>query len=158
MKQQDFGTTIQVQDGDHWGEWDKKTRNKMARKFYKEDNEAIPAIVFELSAPVGFTEITDNAEIKELYLIQYQSRIDDGKSWVLDFTADLYIDVLNGTYTDADAIDLERHISDLYNQLSNGWWLTAQNTNQGLALSGIYNQTMKDELQSTIDDYVNDNY
>jgi len=58
----------------------------------------------------------------------------------------------------SDAFDLESHISDLYNQLSNGWWLTAQNTNANLALSGIYDQAMKDELQSIIDDYVNDNY
>jgi len=70
----------------NWESGIKKQEIKWTRKFYKEDNEAIPAIVFELSAPVGFTEITDNAEIKELYLIQYQSRIDDGKNWVLDFT------------------------------------------------------------------------
>ena len=35
----------------------------MARKFYTEDDEAIPDIKFELTTPDGFTEITDSAEI-----------------------------------------------------------------------------------------------
>ena len=130
----------------------------MARKFYKEDNQAIPAIVFENVQPLGFTLITDAAEIKALYLTQYQLRIDDGQSWVLDFTADRYIDVLNEVYTTAQVFELENHIKNLYDELNNGWWLSAQNTNQNLTLSGIYNQTMKDQIQAILDTYVTDNY
>ena len=130
----------------------------MARKFYKENNEAIPTIKFENSLPTGFTEITDETEIKRLYKIQYGYRISDGKNFVLDFTSDRYIDLLNGTYTEAEVFALENHIKDLYDQLNNGWWLTAQNTNSVLILDGIYNQAMKDSIQTVIDEYVTNNY
>jgi len=130
----------------------------MSRKFFKEDNEAIPAIKFELTAPVGFTEITDPAEIKQLYLLQYQTRINDGKYFVLDFTADMYINVINGIYTDIEVFELENHIKDIYDQLNNGFWLTAQNTNQNLSLLGIYTDQMKNEIQNTLDTYVFANY
>ncbi len=130
----------------------------MPRKFYTEDNEAIPAIKFELTQPIGFTEITDSAEIKELYLRQYQYRILDGQEYVQDFTADTYIKVINGIYTDVEAFQLEAHIKDLYQELNNGWWLTAQNTNTNLELLGIYDQILKDEIQAKFDLYVSENY
>lgn len=130
----------------------------MARKFYKEDGESIPAIAFENSAPTGFTEITDPAEIKRLYVIEYNKRKTDGQQFVVDFTADLYIDVLNATYTEAEVFALEGHIGALYSDLNNGWWLTAQNANQSLSLVGIYTQTMKDDIQTILDDYVLNNY
>ncbi len=130
----------------------------MPRKFYTEDNEAIPAIKFELTQPIGFTEITDSAEIKELYLRQYQYRILDGQEYVQDFTANTYIKVINGIYTDQEAFQLEAHIKDLYQELNNGWWLTAQNTNTNLELLGIYDQILKDEIQAKFDLYVSENY
>ena len=130
----------------------------MARKFYKEDNQQIPAICFELSQPAGFTEITDPIEIKRLYILEYKKRQADGQKFVIDFTADLYIDILNGVYTEQEAFALETHIGQIYADLNNGWWLTAQNENQNLALSGIYTQTMKDDIQTILDNYVNDNY
>ena len=130
----------------------------MPRKFYKENGEQIPAIVFELDAPVGFTEITDTAEIKTLYLEQYQLRIEDGKSYVIDFTTDVYINVLNGVYSDIEAFELESHIKELYSELNNGLWLTAKNTNTNLPLLGIYDQILKDEIQAILDSYVFENY
>lgn len=130
----------------------------MARKFYKENIEVLPAISFELSAPVGFTEITDPAEIKQLYLLQYQKRISDGKFFVLDFTADMYINVLNGVYSEAQVFQLENHIKDIYDQLNNGFWLTAQNTNQDLSLLGIYTDQLKTDIQIILDTYVSENY
>lgn len=130
----------------------------MSRKFFKEDIEILPAVVFELTAPVGFTEITDPAEIKQLYLLKYQSRINDGKYFVLDFTADMYINVLNAIYTEAEVFQLENHIKDIYDQLNNGFWLTAQNTNQNLSLSGIYTDQMKNDIQTVLNTYVSENY
>lgn len=130
----------------------------MPRKFYKEDGEQIPAIVFELDAPVGFTEITEQEEIKTLYILQYQYRIADGKKFVLDFTADIYIDVLNGVYSEIEAFQLEAHIKELYSELNNGLWLTAKNTNSNLEILGIYTQQLKDEIQATLDAYVFENY
>jgi len=130
----------------------------MPKKFYKEDNEAIPAIKFVSNQPLGFTEITDPTVIKDLYIRQYSYRITDGKEYVVSFTADRYIDVLNNTYTTAEVFALETHIKDLYEQLNNGWWLTAQNTNSILALSDIYDQAMKDSIQTILDEYVTENY
>jgi hypothetical protein len=130
----------------------------MARKFYKENGQQIPAICFELTQPAGFTEITDTEEIKRLYVIEYNKRKADGIQFVIDFTADLYIDVLSATYTESEVFALETHIGEIYADLNNGWWLTAQNANQNLTLSGIYDQTMKDEIQTILDDYVNNNY
>lgn len=130
----------------------------MPRQFYKENGEQIPAILFVNEQPEGFTLITDPNEIKQLYLGQYQQRIDDGKGWVLNFTADMYINVLNEVYTAEQVFALENHIKNIYDELNNGFWLTAQNTNENLTLSGIYTQLLKDEIQAILDAYVNDNY
>ena len=43
-------------------------------------------------------------------------------------------------------------------QIKEGSWLTAQNTISGIALSGIFDQTMKDSITSDIDNYVSANY
>jgi len=130
----------------------------MPRQFYKENGEQIPAILFVNEQPEGFTLITDPNEIKQLYLGQYLQRIDDGKGWVLNFTADMYINVLNEVYTAEQVFALENHIKNIYDELNNGFWLTAQNTNENLTLSGIYTQLLKDEIQAILDAYVNDNY
>ena len=130
----------------------------MAKKFYKENGEAIPAIIFELIAPTGFTEITDAEEIKYLYITQYENRKQDGKNFVTEFTADLYINVLNSVYTSTEVFSLETHISKLYENLNNGWWLTAQNTNLNLPLNGVYTQDMKDSIQNIINTYITNNY
>ena len=130
----------------------------MPRKFYKEDNEPIPAVKFEVTQPTGFTEITDAVEIKQLYIKQYNVRIEDGEVYILDFTADMYIDVINGVYTELEAFALEAHIKDLYAALNNGWWLTAQNINSNLILDGIYDDIMKNNIQEVIDTYVIENY
>jgi len=130
----------------------------MFRKFYKEDNEPIPSIVFKLEQPVGFTEITDTVEIKQLYIKQYNSRIIDGNTYVIDFTADRYIDVITNVHTIEEVFALESHIKDLYVELNNGWWLTAQNTNINLPLMGIYDQIMKDSIQVALGTYISENY
>ena len=93
-----------------------------------------------------------------MYLIQYKYRIKDGKEYVLGFTSDRYIDIIKGVYTDEEIFALENHIKELQEQLNNGCWLTAQNTNSNLETSGIYTKSMKDEIQATIDNYVAENY
>ena len=135
------------------------------KKFWTEvDAVNIPAVVFSEAQPPPsadgkeFTEVTDSAEIKQLYLTQYSYRISDGSDYVKDFTADRYIDVINEIYTEAEVFALESHIKDLYSALSNGWWLTAQNINQNLTLDGIYDDAMKSIIQSSIDTYVSNNY
>jgi len=130
----------------------------MSRKFYKENIAVLPSIVFALEQPEGFQEITDTQEIKRLYILQYSYRIEDGQEYVQDFTAETYIKVLNGIYSDQEAFQLEAHIKELYQELNNGCWLTAQNTNASLELLGIYDQILKDEIQEKLDLYVSENY
>jgi hypothetical protein len=130
----------------------------MARKYYTEDNEAIPAICFEESQPVGFTLITDQAQLHDLIKGQYLQRSDDGANYYNDFRTDRYMDILNGVYTDAEVFALESHLENLGIQIATGNWITAQNTNSNLSLSGIYNQVMKDEIQTEIDVYISLNY
>lgn len=144
-------------DGGHTIESDKKIK-RMARKFYRENNEQIPAIVYELSQPVGFTEITDEVELKRLYINLYQQRKVDGLDYFDSFRADLMMDIINQRYTSQQVFDLENHLSVLISEIVLGNWLTAQNENFNLIISGIYDQTMKDEIQTTLDNYVNDNY
>lgn len=130
----------------------------MARSFYKEDNQAIPAIVYELTQPSGYTQITDSEELKRLYIGLYNQRHQDGISYFDDFRANIMMDIIAGTYTALDAFNLENHIKYLQDEIILGNWLTAQNINSNLALSGIYDQTMKDEIQTYIDVYVTNNY
>tara|TARA_R110002020_G_scaffold13182_2_gene47581 strand:- start:4499 stop:4897 length:399 start_codon:yes stop_codon:yes gene_type:complete len=132
----------------------------MARKFYIQDEVSVgdPGIVFELTQPSGYTQITDEELIKELYIRQYKYRILDGKDYVLNFTAERYIDLVNGLYTEAEVFSLESHVKNLFDELNNGLWLTAQNTNSNLEVSGIYTQLMKSEIQLDLDNYVSENY
>ena len=76
----------------------------------------------------------------------------------MDFTADMYINVLNGVYNEPEVFELENHIKDIYDQLNNGFWLTAQNTNQNLELLGIYTDQLKTDIQIILDTYVSQNY
>ncbi len=130
----------------------------MARSFYIEDNVAPPSISFELTAPSGFTEITDEATLQSLYEGKYNDRTEDGANYYNEFRTAVYLKILNETYTPTEAFLLEIHVKDLKEELTTGNWLTAQNVNTNLALSGIYTQAMKDELQSTIDAYVTNEY
>jgi len=130
----------------------------MARSFYKEDGEAIPAIMFELSQPVGYTLITDLDELRKCYISKYNERQTDGGIWFQDSRADLMMDIIAGTYTPSEVFALENHLKSLTENILAGSWLTAQSISTNLAISGIYNQTMKDEIQGVIDAYVTNNY
>ena len=130
----------------------------MARKFYKENNESIPAIVFENNAPEGFTEITDENELHELYLDKYAERQNDGMQYCNEFRATLYMEMLKGTNTESETFLLENHLANLKDELISGNWLTAQNTLENLPLLGIYDATMQNEIKSHVDQYVIDNY
>ncbi len=130
----------------------------MSKKFYKEDNEAIPAILYEDSQPLGFTEITDPLELKDLYIKKYKQQKKDGEDYYLSFQASLYLDVINGVYTDIEVFTFESYTKELSNDIRLGQWLTAQDTCTNLAISGIFTQSKKDEIQLDIDNYVINNY
>ena len=130
----------------------------MARAFYKEDGEAIPAIQYVDGQPVGYTLVTDTDELRDLYIMQYRQRETDGKEWFEQFRADLMMDIIVGTYTPTEVFLLEQHLKSLTENITAGSWLTAQNVSTNLTLSGIYDQGMKDEIQGVIDTYITNNY
>ena len=68
----------------------------MARKFYIEDNEVLPAIKFAENQPTGFTLITNESLIHDLMKTQYVSRSEDGLNYYNNFRTDRYIDIING--------------------------------------------------------------
>jgi hypothetical protein len=128
------------------------------KSFYKELNESIPAIVYSDTLPNGFVLITDIEELKYLYMGLYEGRSNDGFSYFEDFRGDLIIKHVQGVYTYAQINDLEIHVKLVQDELILGNWLTAQSANQNLSLSGIYNQTMKDEISDYINSYILENY
>jgi hypothetical protein len=130
----------------------------MSKKFYKEDGQVIPAILYEDSIPLDFTEVTDESELKYLYTQKYKQQKIDGENYYLSFQAQLYLDVVNGIHTDLEVFEFEDYTNELSNQISRGNWLTAQTTCSNLATSGIFDTTKKAEVQAEIDDYVTNNY
>ena len=127
-------------------------------EFYKEDNETIPAILFQNTIPAGFTEITDESELKTLYIEKYKQQQIDGEDYYSDFQASLYLDVLNETYTELEVFTFESYTNELSSQIRLGNWLTAKTTCLNLAISGIFDQVKKYEIQLNIDNYVLNNY
>jgi hypothetical protein len=130
----------------------------MARQFYKEDGETIPAIEFVEAQPAGYTLITDAQELRKQYIFKYRSREEDGINWFEEFRADLMMDIIAGTYTGVQVFALELHLKRLIANVREGSWLTAQNISTNLALDGIYDQTMKNAIQAVLDAYVTNNY
>ena len=130
----------------------------MARSFYKEDGEAIPAIQFVETQPVGYTLITDTTELRRCYVNQYRQRELDGRDWFEEFRSDLMMDIISAVYTPTEVFLLEQHLKALTENVIAGSWLTAQSISTNLVLSGIYDQVMKDEIQNRIDIYVTNNY
>ena len=130
----------------------------MARQYYIEDGEAIPAIIFEETAPAGFSLVTDPDQLVELHAARYEKNRQDGVDYYNHFQAGLYLDIVNAVYTVAEVVALEAYVKNLGDEIKAGSWLTAQNTIAGLALSGIFTQTMKDEIKADINNYVLNNY
>lgn len=130
----------------------------MARRFYKETNQAFPAIVFETEIPDGFKAIDDHEERKRLHAKRYRDLEKDGVDYFHKFQAALYIDILDGITTAMDVLSLQAHLKIISEDLKEGSWLTAKLTLPSLPLSGIFNQEMKDNIQLDLDDYVSLNY
>ena len=130
----------------------------MSKKFYREDSEIIPAILYENSKPLDYTEVTNESELKDLYIRKYKQQKIDGENYYLSFQAKLYLDVVNGLHTDLEVFQFEHYTNELSNQISRGNWLTAQTTCSDLPTSGIFDTLKKSEIQAEIDNYVTNNY
>lgn len=130
----------------------------MAKKFYTEDLINGFAIVFSETPVSGFTEVTDYDELLALHDNRYIQAEKDGKDFHRHFKARLYMEILNGNQTIADAIALESHLKLLKSELITGDWISASMINSTTTLLGIYDQILKDEVQLGIDTYISENY
>jgi len=130
----------------------------MARRYYKEINQAIASIVFENEQPENFNLITDYDERKRLHSKRYKGAEKDGLQYFHDFQAELYIGIVDGDYMASDVVALQSHLKIVSGEIKEGSWLTAQLTLPTIPLSGIFDQAMKDKIQSDIDNYVLENY
>jgi len=133
------------------------------KKFYKEDNESIPAIKYADTQPVGFTEITDEDEISLLYLKQNKKLKADG----IDYVAVLKIDNFgvpyrDGTLTDANVNYLYNKLPQLIMRLEDGNWESAKyllenelNTISQNDIDNGYTQAVHDGILNDITTYIN---
>jgi hypothetical protein len=128
------------------------------RNFYKNSEQPIPAIAFENSPPNGYVLITDPEVRMSHWKAKYRERKEDGQRYYTETQAALYIDLLNGIYTGLEVFEFEEHTSKLADQIFKGDWLTAQETCNNLATSGIFDTVKKAEIQTEIDTYVTNNY
>ena len=124
------------------------------RQFY---TDATGAIAFETSAPAGYTLVT-GTEKDLLWIAKYEERRDDGQRYYTETQANMYLSILDGTYTSTEVFDFEEYTSQLADQIFKGDWYTAQTTCSNLDASGIFDTAKKAEIQGVIDDYVLDNY
>lgn len=130
----------------------------MAKKYFSEDDINGFSIAFEVTAPVGFTEITDQEQLKQLHMKRYVQLEKDGRDFYNGFRTKLYLEILNGNQTPSEAFVVETHLKTLGDNLNTGNWLTAQYENSTLSLVGAYDQALKDEVQTGIDAYILQNY
>ncbi len=131
----------------------------MARQYYREDN-GDGGLEFWSANEVltGFSLITNVGELKELHAARYEKNRTDGVDYYNHFQAGLYLDIVSEVYTVIEVVTLEAYLKSLADEIKSGSWLTAQNTITGLALSGIFTQSMKDEINNDINTYISDNY
>ena len=124
------------------------------RQFFKNIEGAI---AFETAPPTGFTLVT-GSENQLLWRSKYEERREDGQRYYTETQADLYLSILNGTYTSAEVFLFESYTKELSAIINTGNWLTAQSYISTLTLSGIFSITKKEEITTYINRYISDNY
>ena len=124
------------------------------REFYTDPDGAI---AFETSAPAGYSLVT-GTEKDLLWFAKYEERREDGQRYYTETQADLYLSILDGTYTSAEVFDFESYTSELSAIINTGNWLTAQSFISTLPTSGIFDVSKKEEITLYINNYILDNY
>lgn len=140
----------------------------MAKKFYKEDNEAIPSIIYsETQPPVNsdgnsYTEITDENELNDLYFKLDKRLIKDGKEYASRFKVEIFgVKYRSGLLTDQNVDYLYNKLSQLLIRLEDGSWNSVkyilQNTLNTIAQEDIdngYTQEVHDKILNDITSYL----
>jgi len=132
----------------------------MAKKFYEENNEAIPAVQFieEGQQPTGWVEVTNADRINTLTKKLYLQRELDGRNLYENIRAQLAEDFNSGSLTLADAHFIETKLINAKSFLLTGDWATAQFELSLLVIEGAYTQELHDDINLNITNYMNLNY
>ena len=125
------------------------------RQFYI---DSTGAIAFETEAPSPDYSLVTGVQKDLLWFAKYEERRQDGQRYYTETQKNMYLSILDGTYTSVQVFDFEEYTSELANQVDKGDWYTAQNTCTNLPTSGIFDTAKKAEIQAYIDDYVLNNY
>ena len=135
----------------------------MAKKFYKEDGETIPSVVYVETPPAGFTEIVDQDELTRLYLQLNKRMKEDGLDYVSKFKVDNFgIKYRDGTLTEANVDYLYNKLVQLILRLEDGNWASALhhlnntlNTPTQTDIDNGYTQEVHDNIVADITNYLN---
>lgn len=132
----------------------------MAKKFYEESNEAIPAIQFieEGSEAAGWVEVTNADRINTLTKKLYLQRELDGRALYENIRAQLAEDFNSGLLTLSDAHFIETKLINAKSFLLTGDWATAQFELSLLVIEGAYTQELHDDINLNISNYMALNY
>jgi len=133
----------------------------MAKKFYEENNEAIPAVQFieEGSQPAGWVEVTDADRINTLTKKLYLQRELDGRELYEIIRAQLAEQFNSGSLTLADAHFIETKLINAKSFLITGDWATAQYELGLLTVpDNAYTQELHDMVTLSIETYMDLNY
>ena len=132
----------------------------MAKKFYEENNEAIPAVQFieEGQQPAGWVEVTNADRINTLTKKLYLQRELDGRNLYENIRAQLAEDFNSGSLTLADAHFIETKLINAKSFLLTGDWATAQYELSLLVIEGAYTQELHDDINLNITNYMTLNY
>ena len=125
------------------------------REFY---TDSTGAIAFETAAPTADYTLVTGVQKNLLWRAKYSERAEDGQNYYTETQANLYISILDGTYTNTQVFTFEQYTSELSTQIRTGNWYTAQATCSSLPTSGIFDATKKAEIQADIDNYILNNY
>jgi len=140
----------------------------MAKKFYKEDNDPIPSIIYSEVQPSvnldgnSYTEITDENELNDLYFKLDKKRIKDGKEYASRFKVDVFgVKYRSGIVTDQNIDYLYNKLAQLLIRLEDGSWNSAkyflENTLNTITQSDIdngYTQEIHDKILNDITTYL----
>lgn len=130
----------------------------MAKKYYIESDQDIPAIQYCEGQPEGYTEITDGAMLLDLTMKDYKKKEADGHDFYNTFRSRLLLVLKSGAVTPTDAFTLEGYLSGVKDNLISGNWMTAQYICNALPLSGIFTEELKAEILTGITTYITTNY
>lgn len=89
---------------------------------------------------------------------RYETFKKDGEDYFNDIRANLVIDYENNALTGADVYEIESKLEPVIAKVLRGDWMSGQNEMAGLTASGALSQSLYDEIDTYISNYVTNNY